>query len=100
MDTSWQLKEDLEAVPTGMSILCWKIVVTCPHAQIRQRYLADGHNLVLAVIQFVHVALLLCQILNGSQQLALFPAVLLTLGKLAIAGVVGFPLSLLVLLNL
>ena len=43
---------------------------------------------------------MLCQILDGSQQLTLFPAVLLTLGKLPIAGVVGFPLALLIFLNL
>ena len=100
MDTSRQLKEDLEAVPTRMSVLCWEIVIPRPQAQIRQSYLADSHDLVLGVVQFVHVTFLLRQVYHGSQQFALLAAVPLTLGKLAIAGVVGFPLALLVLLDL
>ena len=96
----WQLEEDLQAMPTRMSVRFWKIAVTRPHPQIRQSYLTDGHDLVLAVVQFVHLPSLLYQILQSSQQFTLLPAVLLALSKLAIAGVVGFPLSLLVLLDL
>ena len=96
----WQLEEDLQAMPTRMSVRFWKIAVTRPHPQIRQSYLTDGHDLVLAVVQFVHLPSLLYQIFQSSQQFTLLPAVLLALSKLAIAGVVGFPLSLLVLLDL
>jgi len=60
----------------------------------------DVESLILAVVQLVHLTLLLCQVLDRSQQLTLLPAVLFTLGKLTIAGVVGFPLPLLVLLDL
>lgn len=45
----WQLEEDLQAMPTRMSVRFWKIAVTRPHPQIRQSYLTDGHDLVLAV---------------------------------------------------
>src|SRR6266516_3924355 len=100
MDTSRQLKEDLESVPTSMSVLCWKIVIPHPYAQIRQGHFTDCHNLILAVVQLVHLSLMLCQVLDSSQQFTLFLTVLLTLGKLFVAGMVGFPLSLLVLLNL
>ena len=37
MDTSRQLKEDLEALPPGMSVLCAEIVVTCPHPYSGER---------------------------------------------------------------
>lgn len=87
-------------MPAGMSVRSRKIVITHPHAQIRQSHLAHGHDLILTVVQLVHVTLLLRQVLDGSQQLPLFPTVLLTLGKLAIAGVVGFPLALPELLDL
>jgi hypothetical protein len=91
----WQLKEGLQAVPTGMSELGRKVAITHPHAHIRQSEFADGHDLVLAVVQFVHLTFLVCQVFNGPQQFALFTAVALTLGTLAIARVVGFPLLLL-----
>jgi uncharacterized protein YbjT (DUF2867 family) len=58
-------------MPTRMSLLCWKIVITHPQVEIRQGDLADRHDLILAVIQFVHLTFLLRQILHGSQQLTL-----------------------------
>src|SRR6266567_7340495 len=89
------------SLPFGKNFLCTDTAhVARPHPQIRQRHLADAHDLVLAVVQFVHLPSLLYQILQSSQQFTLLPAVLLALSKLAIAGVVGFPLSLLVLLDL
>src|SRR5260221_12839394 len=75
----WQLEEDLQAMPTRMSVRVWKIAVTRTHPQIRQSYLTDGHDLVLAVVQFVHLPSLLYQILQSSQQFTLLPAVLLAL---------------------
>jgi len=87
-------------MPTSVSVVCRKILTTHPHAQIRESHLADRHHLIFAVVQFVHLPLLLCQVLKSSQQFTLFPTVLLTLGKLFVAGMVGFPLSLLVLLDL
>ncbi len=40
-DSPWQLQERLQAVPGGMSVLGWKIVVADPHAHIRQRHILD-----------------------------------------------------------
>src|SRR6266702_7134305 len=60
-----------------------------------QGHFTDRHNLILTVIQFVHLAFLLGEILNGSQQFTLLSAVLLALRKLFVARVIGFPLPLL-----
>jgi hypothetical protein len=52
------------------------------------------------VVQFVHLPLLLFQIFEWYEEFTLLSAVLLALRELFVAGVVGFPLSLLVLLDI
>jgi hypothetical protein len=43
-----------------MSIGRGKEAITDPHGQVRQCELAHGHNLIFAVIQFVHHSLFGC----------------------------------------
>jgi hypothetical protein len=49
-----------------MRIAGRKETVTHPHRQIRQGQLADGHELIFAVIQFVHHPLLGRQIFESA----------------------------------
>src|SRR6266849_7422239 len=94
------MKAHLHALPTSMRVRSRKTPITHPHAQIRQSHLENRHHLIFAVIQFVHLPLLLIQIFKSSEEFTLLPRVLLTLRKFFVTGVVGFPLPLLVLLDL
>src|SRR5712692_6756579 len=55
--TTWQLKKGEQALPGSMSIGGRKKAVPDPHGQVCKRHFADGHDLILAVIQFMHHAL-------------------------------------------
>ena len=62
-----------------------KETVAHPHRQIRQGQLANRHNLVFAVIQFMHHALICGQILQGSQEFTLFTTLFFMLNTLLVA---------------
>ena len=56
------------SLTSGKNFLCTDTAhIAHPHAQICQGHFTDGHHLIFAVIQFIHLPFLLCQIFNGSQ---------------------------------
>jgi len=57
-DRTWELKKRQQSPPGGLRIGWWKIVVTHPHCQIRQRHFTHSHDLILPMIQFIHDFLL------------------------------------------
>jgi hypothetical protein len=62
-----------------------KETVTHPHRQIRQGQLADGHDVIFAVIQFIHDAFVSGQLFQRPQKFPLLTSVPLVLGALLVA---------------
>jgi hypothetical protein len=88
---TWQLEERQESPPRSMGIVLRKIVVTRPHDEIGQSELTDGHDVIFAVIEFIHSPLSRCQILQGSQEVTLLLGIALILLTLLAALAVGSP---------
>ena len=61
-----QLKKGEQAQPSGMSIGGRKEAIPDPHGEVGERHFADSHDLILAVIQFVHHPLTHCQIFQSA----------------------------------
>src|SRR5258708_373895 len=62
-----------------------KEAVTDPHRQVRQCELAHGHDVIFAVIQFMHHALFGCQVFQCAQEFALFATIAFMLATLLMA---------------
>ena len=77
-DPPAQLKEGQQALPTAVAIVLTKIVVSYPHPQVSQSYFQQCHDLILCVIEFVHLSRLRLQILLSPEYLPQFPTVALT----------------------
>jgi hypothetical protein len=57
-EATGQVEEGQEALGGSMSIRGWEEVVAGPQQQIRQCQLANGHDLVFRMVEFVHSAFL------------------------------------------
>src|SRR5712691_1684103 len=68
---TWQLEERAESSPRRMGIGVWKIVVTRPHDEIGQRKLTHRHDVIFAVIEFIHGPLSCYQVLQCAQEITL-----------------------------
>src|SRR5712692_1078357 len=88
---SGQSKEREQPLPRRVSIGGGEVVVTAPHHQIGQRDFAHRHDLILAVIQFVHRSLCSLQIFQQTEDVSLLFAVPLLLAELLIALLKGPP---------
>src|SRR5258708_876930 len=84
-DSSSELEKGSQSLPGGMRVVWRKIVVARPHHQIGKRELADGHDLVFPVIQLIHYPLVLLQVFQCPQNIALLMGIPLTLGIVFVA---------------
>src|SRR5258706_7659845 len=62
-DQTWQLEEGEKSPPGSMSIGLREMMVTSPHDKIGQRELENGHDVIFAIIEFIHRPLSRGQIL-------------------------------------
>jgi hypothetical protein len=60
----WKTKEGCKTFPCGVRIGKRKIVVAGPHDHIHQRDLTDRHDLIFAIIYFIHLSFLGGQVLQ------------------------------------
>ena len=97
---TWEVKKGGESSPSRMGKGGRKIVVPCPHDQVCQSNLANGHHLVLLVVQFIHHPLVGREVFQGAEQIALLLAVALLLAEFLMAPVIRPPYLDLHLLNL
>ncbi len=63
-DLTGQPEERLQASPRRMGVVHREPVVPRLHPEVHQRHFHDGHNLILAVVEFVHRPLARRQVLQ------------------------------------
>ncbi len=90
-DPSWKPKERREPLPRRVGIGCREIAVADPHDEISQCDLADGHDLIFAMIELVHGPFIGSKVFQASQQVALLLAVPLLLAEFLVALLIGPP---------
>src|SRR5260221_12844293 len=76
-DPPTQLEEGEQALPPAVLIALAKILIPHPHPDIGQSHLEERHDLVLGVIEFIHLPRLRFEIFLLPKDLPQFPAVAL-----------------------
>jgi hypothetical protein len=69
-DPPTQLEERHHAFPATRLIAFPKVVITEPHAQIREANLQQSHDLIFGVIQFLHFAFAYLEVLLLAQDMS------------------------------